>query len=268
MVIESIEGLPLTERTRRTIQAAVREATQRGDRFIGTEHLLMGILSEPAAVASRILAEVGLVGFIRDRLMAIMESPGFTTTAPPVADPQLRDELLRRRERDQALRTRSMTITTGPEGELPAEAVTFLDELRTVDRDNTDWLKAVVRTRGWPARSQVGYWGADAAWLLAQHADHDPAFQRECLELLEKAVDHDEAPARHLAYLTDRVLRHDGRPQRYGTQFVHGPNGIETPPLEDPDNVDELRAAVGLEPLCMYLERSKRMHQRRSEESG
>jgi hypothetical protein len=86
-----------------------------------------------------------------------------------------------------------------------------------------------------------------------QHSDHDPAFQRECLELLGEAVDAGEADASNLAYLTDRVLRAEGRPQRYGTQFGPGPDGgFEPQPLEDPDRVDERRASVGLGPLEEY----------------
>jgi hypothetical protein len=61
------------------------------------------------------------------------------------------------------------------------------------------------RSRPWaPKRGQ-------AAWLLVQHADHDPAFQRVCLELLGGAVRAGEADVRHHAYLTDRVLLAEGR---------------------------------------------------------
>jgi hypothetical protein len=56
----------------------------------------------------------------------------------------------------------------------------------TVDADNLAWLKEVVAEVGWPGQSMVGEDGAHAAWLLAQHADQDPAFQRRCLELLPK----------------------------------------------------------------------------------
>jgi Family of unknown function (DUF6624) len=67
----------------------------------------------------------------------------------------------------------------------------------------------------------VGGDGAHAAWLLARHADQDPAFQRRCLELLTQAVASGEAAKIELAYLTDRVLA-EGKPQEYGTQFVGG----------------------------------------------
>jgi hypothetical protein len=127
-----------------------------------------------------------------------------------------------------------------------------IDELQRILRENADWLKGVIREHGWPGHSLVGVDGSDVAWLLVQHADHDPAFQRECLDLLEQAVSLGEASQSNLAYLTDRVLLKEQGRQRYGTQFTHGPNGPEPQPLEDPDRVDELRAAVGLIPLAEY----------------
>lgn len=127
-----------------------------------------------------------------------------------------------------------------------------LEWVAAVDEDNTSWLRALVNDRGWPRRSRVGEEAATAAWLLAQHADRDPDFQRTCLALMEEAVRSGEASASNCAYLTDRVLRAEGRPQRFGTQFHVGPGGYEPQPLEDPDRVDERRASVGLEPLKAY----------------
>ena len=65
----------------------------------------------------------------------------------------------------------------------------------------------------------VGGDGEHAAWLLAQHADSDPEFQRICLDLVTQAVACGEALPTELAYLTDRVLLAEGKPQEYGTQF-------------------------------------------------
>jgi hypothetical protein len=70
-----------------------------------------------------------------------------------------------------------------------------------------------------------------AAWLFAQHASHHPDLQRKFLGLLRDAVAAGEAPPRHLAYLEDRWEPH---------------------PIEDPEHVDERRAAVGLRPLAEY----------------
>ena len=158
-------------------------------------------------------------------------------------DRELATELIARMELDQTVRT-----ARDPD----------VRRMREVDGDNTAWLKTVVSERGWPARSQLGTAAAEAAWLLAQHADADPDFQRRCLALLDAAVRAGEVSPAHLAYLADRVLRADGEPQLYGTQFWTGPDGsgaLEPAPIQDVDHLDERRAAVGLEPFAEYRRR-------------
>ena len=155
---------------------------------------------------------------------------------PDGMKPDLRAELLRRAERDQAARQTK-------------DADTF----EQVDADNLPWLKKVVAEVGWPGRSDVGEDGTHAAWLLAQHADRDPAFQRECLELLSVAADHGEAAQADMAYLTDRVLLAEGRPQEFGTQATARNGRWLARHLRDPGGVDERRAAMSLGPLAEYL---------------
>jgi hypothetical protein len=149
-------------------------------------------------------------------------------------------ELIERMDRDQQVR--SQTSRRATDDGLWAR-------VREVDVDNTTWLTQLIDRHGWPRRSDVGKDGATAAWLLAQHADHDPDFQRHCLRLLEQAVADGEAEPSHLAYLTDRVRRAEGRPQVYGTQFWYGPDGtgqIQPQPIEDPHHLDERRRSAGL----------------------
>lgn len=151
--------------------------------------------------------------------------------------PDLRDELLRRREIDQAPRRRGITAETAA-------------EMDAVDAQNTAWLAHLVDAHGWPGWARVGRDGARAAWLLVQHADHDVAFQRRCLGLLARAVAADDADPVELAYLTDRVAVNEGRAQTYGTQL----DDDGTPrPILDPERVDERRASVGLAPLAEYV---------------
>jgi hypothetical protein len=169
-----------------------------------------------------------------------------------VVNEDLRAELLRRNAADQEARERVLAFPIHHTSPPPKEAEPAIEALQTVDEDNTAWLKAIVHRHGWPGRALVGEAAASAAWLLVQHADHDAAFQRECLGLMEKAVERGDASAKDWAYLTDRVLRAEGRPQRYGTQFTDGPEGLEPQPLEHPERVDERRASVGLGPLTEY----------------
>jgi hypothetical protein len=150
---------------------------------------------------------------------------------------ELRAELLRRSGLDQA-----------------ARRTTDWDAIRAVDAENLPWLKHVIAEVGWPGKSIAGEDGANAAWLLVQHADQDPVFQRQCLDLLTESADGDEATALQVAYLTDRVLLHEGQPQEFGTQAI-GRDGKWVPRLlRDPEGVDERRARVGLGPLDEYLD--------------
>jgi hypothetical protein len=93
---------------------------------------------------------------------------------------------------------------------------------------------------------------AQAAWLLAQHADRDPVLDRAFLEALRGALAHGEASPAHLACLEDRVRVRAGQPQLYGTQFTV--TGGEFGPylIENPQRLDERRAAAGLEPFAIY----------------
>ncbi|WP_051468199.1 DUF6624 domain-containing protein [Actinomadura oligospora] len=159
-------------------------------------------------------------------------------------DAGLRDELLRRVERDQAVRT-----AVAPGESLSAEAIA---EWRAVDADNTAFLKGVIAEQGWPGADVVGERAAQAAWLLAQHADRDVEFQRSCLPLLRAAVEAGQAKPSDLAYLVDRVRVADDRPQVYGTQYWTQDGVLRPRPIEDPERLDERRAAVGLGPHSDY----------------
>jgi len=156
---------------------------------------------------------------------------------------ELRAQLLRRVADDQEARHA-----------LDAEA------MAAADGQNLPWLRQVIADVGWPGKSLVGEDGAHAAWLLAQHADSDPAFQRRCLDLLTAAAERGEATIRQQAYLTDRVLLHEGKPQEYGTQAIARDGRFEARKLRDPDHVDERRASVGLDSLAEYLARMAAHH--------
>lgn len=88
----------------------------------------------------------------------------------------------------------------------------------SVDVGNTARLRQLIHRYGWPSRRRVGRDGADAAFLLAQHADRAPAFQKCYLSFLRKAFRDGDETGDHLALLTDRVRTAKGLEQLYGTQ--------------------------------------------------
>jgi ATP-dependent Clp protease ATP-binding subunit ClpC len=55
----STTALGLTPRGKRIIELAVNDAARLGHHFVGTEHLLMGILRESDCVAAKIIASTG-----------------------------------------------------------------------------------------------------------------------------------------------------------------------------------------------------------------
>jgi uncharacterized protein DUF6624 len=171
-----------------------------------------------------------------------------------LVDEELRRELLARREEDQRIRHLAAARADPDTGRLPDD---LGEQWHGIDDDNTRWLADVLASRGWPGRTLVGEEGAQAAWLLAQHADQDPIQQRAFLDALRAAVAQGEASAAHLAYLEDRVRVHAGQSQLYGTQFTHIDGSLRPHPIEDPGRLDERRSQAGLEPFADYEARMR-----------
>jgi hypothetical protein len=65
--------------------------------------------------------------------------------------------------------------------------------VRDIDHSNTERMKDIIQRAGWPGKSLVGEDGAEVAWLLVQHADHDIQFQKSMLPLIEEAAKKGEA---------------------------------------------------------------------------
>jgi len=99
----------------------------------------------------------------------------------------------------------------------------------------------------------VGPDGADAAFVLVQHADADTTLQARVLLLLARAYIEGEATGQQQALLTDRVATARGAPQVYGTQVDLVAGRAVLKPILDSSSVDARRAAVGLSPLREYL---------------
>ncbi|MES2216597.1 MAG: DUF6624 domain-containing protein [Patescibacteria group bacterium] len=117
-----------------------------------------------------------------------------------------------------------------------------------VDRHNTARLRQIVTKIGWLTVSKVGVEASAAAWLIAQHADHDVAFQIKCLNLM-KQCQPPEIRLEDIAYLEDRICVNEHRPQVYGTQFREV-RGLHLPlRIGRREYVDVRRKRMGLSTL-------------------
>ena len=121
--------------------------------------------------------------------------------------------------------------------------------MAAADGENLPWLRQVIADVGWPGKSLVGEDGAQAAWLLAQHADRDPAFQRQCLDLLTAAAASAVRPPS-----CSRPISPTGscctRTRRRSTARRPSPREgrFEPRKLRDPDHVDQRGLAFCLGP--------------------
>jgi hypothetical protein len=163
--------------------------------------------------------------------------------------------------------------------EKPSEAINFsqsigreIDEMVAIDQEmrlqddlNTNWdesidinntnrMKEIVTTFGWPTLTQVGETTAYNAWLLVQHADHEVAFQTHCLDLM-KHLPENEVDLTNIAYLEDRVRVNSNQGQLYGTQFRQVNDEHVPCAIEDEENVDTRRSEIGLGPLREQIDK-------------
>lgn len=174
------------------------------------------------------------------------------------ADPQLRRELLRRSETDEKVRKKWIRLLRQEQPD-PDKLKAAHEQVRSTDKANREWLRAVVRKQGWPGRTLVGKDGAHAAWLLVQHADEDRRFQSDCLAAMTR-MPKGEVDGTDIAYLTDRVHLATGRKQVYGTQVESRDGKWQPRPVEDPEKLDARRRTVGLPPMAEYLRTIERVY--------
>ena len=91
---EELGPIVPTTRTKRVVELAFQAAEEMGHRYVGTEHLLIGLLAEGSGVGARILGELGVTEATAraavDRLLAVM---GQERAGEPVAPPQPDQEL-------------------------------------------------------------------------------------------------------------------------------------------------------------------------------
>ncbi len=95
--------IPFTPRAKKVLELSLREALQLGHNYIGTEHLLLGLIREGEGVAAQVLAQLGLdLALVRQEVIQLLSGyapvAGLPRTAPPADTPagaRARDEARR-----------------------------------------------------------------------------------------------------------------------------------------------------------------------------
>lgn len=165
-----------------------------------------------------------------------------------VGRPALQRNLLLMQQQDQDARKHWMDSLESNNAD--AEALRLYTA--ETDKSNLRRLKHIINQNGFPTIGMVGVEGVHAAFLLIQHADTDPSFQKKMLKVVTRRLHAGEISGNAYALLTDRVLRAEGKPQRYGTQFDEREGNLVPAPIADPSHVDQRRRALGLISLANY----------------
>ena len=169
---------------------------------------------------------------------------------------ELADELKRMAEVDQI----AAYIPQGEYKKLTNEEWNaFKDSVFTTHQKR---LKQIFDQHGFVGFDLAGEEGSQNFWLMVQHSDHDPDFQKEVLNKMKIEVDNKNAKPSNYGLLVDRVRLNTGEKQVYGTQVTYNMETGQAYPksLEDSLHVNERRKSVGLEPIEDYLNVMTQMH--------
>lgn len=166
---------------------------------------------------------------------------------PTYSEPRLRDRLGEMISKDQQARMEAIQAKGDARNRL-------MHVISTIDAANLIELKKIFAEHGFPDVGMVGRDGVSTVFLLVQHADSDPAFQKKALGLAKPLMLSRQLSRQQYAYLVDRVLLAEGKKQLYGTQ-VSTKGGKPAPlPVEDAEHLDSRRSSMSLGPESDYLD--------------
>jgi ATP-dependent Clp protease ATP-binding subunit ClpA len=80
--------IPFTPRAKKVLELALRESKHLGHNYIGTEHILLGIIQEGEGVAAQIIAQHGIrLDLARQSVLALLAEPGSIEAVPLAEEP-------------------------------------------------------------------------------------------------------------------------------------------------------------------------------------
>ncbi|MGE0794689.1 MAG: ATP-dependent Clp protease ATP-binding subunit [Acidimicrobiia bacterium] len=80
--------IPFTPRAKKVLELSLREALQLGHNYIGTEHILLGLIREGEGVAAQVLAKLGAdLSRVRQQVIQLLSGYSGSTPSDPGAKP-------------------------------------------------------------------------------------------------------------------------------------------------------------------------------------
>lgn len=156
-----------------------------------------------------------------------------------------RERLIRMGRLDQAGRQvlTGIDLHTLPPEEMAAARAAMWAPIEQADDENMAALLAMVPEEGWFLGSVYGEAAASAAFHIVQHSDTE--YWARFVPVLEPLVASGEIDGQSYGMMYDRWSLAEGRPQRYGSQMTCRDSAWVLNTLEDPETVNDRRAAMG-----------------------
>ena len=131
--VPSSDHIPFTPRAKKVLELSLREALQLGHDYIGTEHLLLGLLREGEGVAAQVMVRLGAeLSQVRSAVIHALEGPAERLRAEPepadIVIRSLQDENRRLRLEVDRLRVALLRRGLDVDDPSPREPVEPLDE--------------------------------------------------------------------------------------------------------------------------------------------
>ena len=170
---------------------------------------------------------------------------------PPPKDDA--ERLLRMRDLEQAPRAAmgAIDVSKIPAAERKNAMTAIWQQIIPIDEANQKALLAMLPPEGWFTVAKYGPEASKAAFMIVQHAN--PELWRRFVPVLEPLAAKGEIPGRDFAMMYDRLALSEGRKQRYGSQMSCKAGKWVPAPIEDPEGVDQRRAALGMTPFAEYV---------------
>lgn len=210
---------------------------------------------QDASLATTPFSDDAVVGVVYDnRGVPHYQNPAATMTLD-----QIGAELLAMRDLDQELVRESTAGVVLDAGEVA--------RIREIDHTQAARLSEIIDAIGWPTSDQVGVEAAQGAFVVIQHAGHEPALQNRALTLMIDQVAQGRLSAPYVALLTDRVRLFADQPQVFGTQMTFETDAqgvarcVPAVAVENPAELDARRELMGLAPHDSFIAQLEEAYQ-------
>ncbi len=167
--------IPFTPRAKKVLELSLREALQLGHNYIGTEHILLGLVREGEGVAAQVLVDLG-ADLSRVRRTVIELLSGYSGPEPPTGEMPLygldMDGPSFESEQHRWLRARR--VLSERSTEILERALGHAVATNTLEIEPEHILLALLGDDTGPVAAVIEHYGIDAETVRRLLNDHDP----------------------------------------------------------------------------------------------